>query len=160
MAQYAPFGAGEDDDGFQPRSRRKSREAELEITPLIDVTFLLLIFFMVTANLQAGRDVDVPEVRHSEGVETHQATFITLLNPESEDADATILLGDGESSDSAVAELDDVRTYVEQGLSNLRTQVVVKAERKVPHRDVQRVAREIAAVDGITLHIGVQDAKR
>ena len=39
------------------------REAGIEITPLIDVVFLLLIFFMVSANLvqQQGIDVTLPE---------------------------------------------------------------------------------------------------
>lgn len=40
------------------------REAGIEITPLIDAVFLLLIFFMVSANFvqQQGIDVTLPEI--------------------------------------------------------------------------------------------------
>ena len=31
---------------------KKKDEADLDITPMIDVTFLLLIFFMVTSTMQ------------------------------------------------------------------------------------------------------------
>jgi len=48
-----------DDDGL---SKRKSRvaEAELDITPMIDVTFLLLIFFMVATTVSAAAQLQLP----------------------------------------------------------------------------------------------------
>ncbi|NCF43421.1 MAG: biopolymer transporter ExbD [Proteobacteria bacterium] len=46
-----------------PRLSAARREAGIEITPLIDVVFLLLIFFMVSANFvqQQGIEVTLPE---------------------------------------------------------------------------------------------------
>jgi biopolymer transport protein ExbD len=40
--------------------KRKVEEVDLDITPMIDVTFLLLIFFMVTSTMQATPDKDIP----------------------------------------------------------------------------------------------------
>ena len=40
--------------------KKKKDEADLDITPMIDVVFLLLIFFMVTSTMQGTPDRDIP----------------------------------------------------------------------------------------------------
>ena len=40
--------------------KRGHHEASVELTPLIDVVFLLLIFFMVTAAFSLQRSLQVP----------------------------------------------------------------------------------------------------
>lgn len=48
-----------------PRERRS--RAILEITPLIDVVFLLLIFFLLTStSIQRSMEVDLPQARSSQ----------------------------------------------------------------------------------------------
>lgn len=42
--------AEEDDDDFPTKPKEPIPEDELDMTPMVDVTFLLLIFFMVTAS--------------------------------------------------------------------------------------------------------------
>jgi biopolymer transport protein ExbD len=48
-------------EGWRPYRRRKA--LELGITPLIDIVFLLLLFFMLTSRfvLQEGIEVQLPE---------------------------------------------------------------------------------------------------
>lgn len=41
--------------------RKKSSEAEMDMTPMVDVTFLLLIFFMVTAAFSLQKSLEVPK---------------------------------------------------------------------------------------------------
>ncbi len=55
------------------RTRQARREPELDLTPLIDVVFLLLVFFLVTATFaqsreHAGLPVDLPEGATGEAV--------------------------------------------------------------------------------------------
>lgn len=41
--------------------RRRGRRADIDITPLIDVLFMLIIFFVLTASFAQGRiEVDLP----------------------------------------------------------------------------------------------------
>ncbi|MEX0794290.1 MAG: biopolymer transporter ExbD [Pirellulaceae bacterium] len=40
--------------------KRKTEEDELDLTPMVDVTFLLLIFFMVTASFSIQKSLEVP----------------------------------------------------------------------------------------------------
>jgi len=52
----------EDDDA--PPARVKRKEDELDMTPMVDVTFLLLIFFMVTASFSLQKSVEMPRQRN------------------------------------------------------------------------------------------------
>ena len=48
----------DDDDGGMTRPERE--EDELDMTPMVDVTFLLLIFFVVTASFQLQKSIMMP----------------------------------------------------------------------------------------------------
>lgn len=45
----------------------KRKPPESDMTPMVDVTFLLLIFFMVTASFVLQRSLDVPKPEPKEG---------------------------------------------------------------------------------------------
>ena len=69
---------GDDDDlGYTGRPKEPIPEDELDMTPMVDVTFLLLIFFMVTASFtiqksleQAHAKSDEPSFTPTEELET------------------------------------------------------------------------------------------
>lgn len=44
------------------RLRERKEEDELDLTPMVDVTFLLLIFFMITAAFALQKSIEVPPV--------------------------------------------------------------------------------------------------
>ncbi len=54
---------GEDDEGGFQLSRRALDDDGLDMTPMVDVVFLLLIFFMITASfsLQKSMEAEAPE---------------------------------------------------------------------------------------------------
>jgi biopolymer transport protein ExbD len=49
-----------DDAEDDPPKRTKRKEDELDMTPMVDVTFLLLIFFMVTASFSLQKSMSMP----------------------------------------------------------------------------------------------------
>lgn len=49
-----------DDSDDDPPKRAKRKEDELDMTPMVDVTFLLLIFFMVTASFSLQKSMAMP----------------------------------------------------------------------------------------------------
>jgi biopolymer transport protein ExbD len=51
------------------RPRRKTDD-EMDLTPMVDVTFLLLIFFMITAAFAAAKAISVPPVNDSDAAPT------------------------------------------------------------------------------------------
>jgi biopolymer transport protein ExbD len=136
----------------RPR-RRADVDSNIDMTSMIDVTFLLLIFFMVASQLQPTDEVEVPQAVAGVGVDGGMATVITVFEPSTRDSFARIQLADGTEAD----DLEDVTESVRAGLAAGRLQVIVKAERRVPHREVQRVFQAAALVEGVTPRIGVQD---
>ena len=49
------------------RPRKKGARPEINVTPLVDVVLVLLIIFMVvTPQLEAGEAVEVPQIRHAD----------------------------------------------------------------------------------------------
>ncbi|MEE8452300.1 MAG: biopolymer transporter ExbD [Thermoguttaceae bacterium] len=68
------------------RSAGKTEEDDLDMTPMVDVTFLLLIFFMVTAAFSLQKSIEVPPPDQKESAQ--QARTIEELE---EDDDFVII---------------------------------------------------------------------
>jgi biopolymer transport protein ExbD len=52
------------------RRSRDRADAEMDMTPMVDVTFLLLIFFTVTAAFALQKSLEVPPVEEDEAAES------------------------------------------------------------------------------------------
>jgi biopolymer transport protein ExbD len=62
----------DDVDDFEPRPRPKRVDDEMDLTPMVDVTFLLLIFFIMTAAFALQKTLKVPPVKDDEEVSAVQ----------------------------------------------------------------------------------------
>jgi len=51
---------------LQKRSRESNPDDDMDLTPMVDVTFLLLIFFMITAAFAMQKSLEVPPVAEDE----------------------------------------------------------------------------------------------
>ena len=141
---------GESAEEMWGTKRRKTPDSEIDVTPLVDCVFLLLSFFMMTSPMKGNPDRNVPAARHGVGVNPNGTTAIRIVQGE---PSPRILLDNRQSS------VEDVRPYVEAGLRQGHTLVVIKADRKVPCGLVQQVAREATSVEGVHFSLGVQDDK-
>lgn len=130
---------------------RKTPEADLDITPMIDCVFLLLIFFMVTSTMRGNVDQNVPAAEHGVGVDTRGVMTVRV---EAGDGVPRVFL------DKAEVTIEEVRAFVEQGMQSGLNLVVIKADREVPHGFVQQVTRAVTSVEGVKFSIGVQDKKK
>jgi len=61
------------------RSRASRREATVELTPLIDVVFLLLIFFMVSTSFVQNHALDVDLPQANGDAQPNQDLFINVV---------------------------------------------------------------------------------
>jgi serine/threonine protein kinase len=66
----APVVVEDDDDDPPPKRKRAEESAAIDLTPAVDVTFQLLIFFMVTASFSMQKAFDVPPAKKTDGVST------------------------------------------------------------------------------------------
>ena len=136
----------------------KRKDAEMDITPMIDVVFLLLIFFIVCSTIGRTTTVQLPKAKLGVAVNPKTATVFTLNGFEN---DAVVSLGEGMSIQPLTADRDvqreEIIQAVELGLRQGKNNVVIKADRRLYHGEVHRVESAAAAVPGITLNIVVAE---
>jgi biopolymer transport protein ExbD len=128
----------------------------IDMTPMVDVVFQLMTFLLFSVQMTGGEKVDVPPARHGIGVEESAATFLTLTKPTTGGGESHLLLGHGEGR---VATLDQARQAVAEGAKQGRRKVIVQADGEVPHGEVVKVVAAVAQVEGITVHLGVQEPR-
>lgn len=156
----------EHDDPAAPLMRRRAVvvDDEMDITPMIDITFLLLIYFLLVTVPDMQAAIQLPHARHGDPVSQRIATVVTL--GESAVGLAPVYLADGKVpaalvEGNASAQRMAIAEHVRRGLQDEdKIDVVIKADRRVPHREVARVMQAASQVEGIRLHLAVLEPKR
>ncbi|MEE3368278.1 MAG: biopolymer transporter ExbD [Planctomycetota bacterium] len=142
-------------------SNRKLEEGDLDITPMIDITFLLLIFFLVSSKMDQDAAVDLPPAKNGMGVVNNQSVMLILRK--GEDRRALVSNGGGREfplSSGLEAQEDEITKYVQDELgAGDKFSIIIKAEREVSHGEVSRVTKAAgkAASDSIQLHLAVME---
>jgi biopolymer transport protein ExbD len=142
---------------FRPR-QREIVDAEMDITPMIDCVFLLLIFFIVCSTMDQQSPIDLAKARHGKGVSERDSIIISV-GAGGIDA-SPIYLADDTSGQPLQGSLEEqteaIRSAVEKEKREEGKQdVLIKADRNVAHRDVSQVIKAVSRVEGINLHLAV-----
>jgi biopolymer transport protein ExbD len=143
----------EDDDGFSRRKKSGIAEADLDITPMIDVTFLLLIFFMVTSTMQGSPDRDIPTSKVGTAVSLSEMLQLVILAPKIAGGSPEVQL------DGKPATLDEFRSTVLQRSAEGELEVMIMAEREVENGFVGEVESILAEVSNVKYHFAVQEKR-
>ena len=144
--------------------RRKApvEDTEMDITPMIDCTFLLLIFFTVTSTPDAQTALNLAPAKHGVGVSIQNSLIISIAEA-GDGKTANVYLADGKVGQplQGTPEEQDaqIRQAVEESLATGKSSILIKAEKGVLHRDVSRVASAAGGVEGVGLNLAVMEAK-
>jgi biopolymer transport protein ExbD len=136
------------------RDSDQERNEHIDMTPMVDVVFQLMTFMLFSVQMSGGEKVNIPPARHGVGVEESAATFLTLTKPDGSSGQTRLLLGHGEGPE---INLEQAQKAVADGVKAQRHKVILQADRDVPHGEVLKVAAAVAKVEGITVHLGVQE---
>lgn len=142
----------DDDDGFV-LEKRKHEEVHIDFTPMIDCMFLLLMFNMIAFTLTGSSDLDMPKARYATGNDAADATTITIRQPTQPSEPCHVEIEGVPKQASAT--LEEVRKAIEEAATEGKMQVVIKAERRVPIRELMDVASQVGEVEGTTLLLAV-----
>ncbi len=143
--------------------RRPLSDSEMDITPMIDMVFLLLIFFLVASKIDQATSVKLPPARRALAVA--QETAIIVLVKQGPGNTVVVARRDGSpfSADPAAQETE-IAAYVEAGLTGSppferpMESIIVKAEGSVREGEVARVAQAIGrATDTPMLNYAVME---
>ena len=124
-------------------------DEELDLTPLIDVAFLLQIFFMVTSTIAMAASIVMPEAKNGIAPDLTKGINMTIFQT---DAGPELYLADGKGK-NGVAQLTDVPAYVQQELASGKNIVLIKADKMVASGFVEDVARAASQIEGIERYL-------
>ena len=149
------------DEPLLARRRDRGADVEMDITPMIDITFLLLIFFIVCSTPDQKSAIELPVAKYGKGVGEKNSVIITLSD-EAADA-APIYLADGKVGETLPDDVDQqgdmIREAVEKGRREQQKEnVLIKADRNVAHRDVAKVIKAVSRVEGAKIYLAVLEA--
>lgn len=162
----APVRKQIDDEPVEPvLARRKLEEADMDITPMIDMTFLLLIFFIVTSKMGANAGIELPPAKHGSAA-VEKNNVILTIGP----GDPIANVYRGESLEPADAftggnvedQENEVVAYIESEITKSgggKTGVLVQAAKGLKHREVARIAKAAARADVADLYVGIIEKK-
>lgn len=127
-----------------PKRRRGRHEATVELTPLIDVVFLLLIFFMVSTTFvrETQLQLDLPEAS-GEPQEVDPGTIEIVIDRQGEYAVSGRMLVNNDKR-TLVRALNEIRDP-----SQASPRVVITADAFAAHQSVVR-AMDAAGSVGLT----------
>lgn len=131
------------------RAKRRNRPV-IDMTPLIDVTFQLLLFFMLSTTLRNSPsfDVNLPEASSDKLLQEDHSTIIVIT----ENEDIVI--------DDVVVEEASLQNILKQKLKeNSNLVLVIEADEEVRHKQVVSLM-DLASEIGIQqLQIGTKQKK-
>lgn len=123
-------------------------ETSIELTPLIDVVFLLLIFFMISTTFtkETSLKINLPE-SSGEAAAPQPLSVEVQIGADSQYAIAS------ESDGAAKALINSSRDTLKRALAKYQSQqqllLIIRADRKAPHEAVIRVM-DVAQELGLT----------
>lgn len=133
------------------RRHRRREDLGVDITPLIDVVFLLLIFFMVSTTFEqpAALKVDLPEASAVERQPEIPNRLELVIA-----ADGRMYLNDQELVDDRVETIK--AAFAQQAGDDRSLPLILRADRETPHHFVVTVMDVAAQLGFVNLSIATE----
>ena len=138
------------------RRKPADQDNEIDITPMIDVTFQLLIFFMVTSTMQGTPDLDIPRAVSGGSIEVAKVINVMLKAPAEASADPEIEI-EGE-----IVTLADLKIRVADAASARPNgiDIMIMGDRSVPNGFVGEIETLLGEIPNVAYHFAVQDRRK
>lgn len=134
----------EHDDFALPRRRRD--DDEMDITPMIDITFLLLIFFIVCSTMDPTKIGTIPEAKHGLAVSAKNSAVI-FINPGADDTVILSRMNGTEFSRDEDLQASEIVEYItgelEKALGASKQNVMLFGDAEVKVGQVTRIQKII-----------------
>jgi biopolymer transport protein ExbD len=144
------------DDPLFPRKPIHD-EAKFDITAMIDLVFMMNIFFLVTTVTAALAEIDLPSAKHCAPADRDNAVLITIMASPDQGTGRVYIgdAGEGKPLPEGEGEERAIREAVQAGVRSDKKIVLIKAERHVRLRDVSRIGSVAVSIPGTELKLAV-----
>ncbi len=150
----------EDEEVLAPVAmpKRPPLDDEMDITPMIDMTFLLLIFFILTSKMTAEQTYALPRAKNGDALPTKSCI---ILNVRSAGDGAAVISRADETvfSDDPEQQVAEVGEYIQQGFNMRKTEVLIRADGTVRNGEIKRIKEIVSESleENQMINIGVID---
>ena len=120
--------------GAGMRGSRERKAPEMDMAPLIDCVFLLLIFFMVSTTFAPlpGLRVKLPPPGKPSS-QKPKGLLMRIVNPEPGEKDGVMILND------EIVSMDEVLAKFLNAPEHMKNMLIIQAERQVRHEQIVRI---------------------
>ena len=98
--------AQEEEQFTLPKRKRNKDDGELDITAMIDVTFLLLAFFVVVSKMDPQAAVDLPRASYGASIQDKNAVTLIVVLDKEDTEKVAIFKGPSMGDDTKIADGD------------------------------------------------------
>ena len=160
--------AQEEEQFTLPKRKRNKDDGELDITAMIDVTFLLLAFFVVVSKMDPQAAVDLPQASYGASIQDKNAVTLIVVPDENDAQKIKIFKGTTMGDETKISDADaevqeeEIAVYVENELFTNPTKdvVLIKAAGKVRTGMVEMVKRGVAQAElalSRKIYVGIEE---
>ncbi len=130
----------DDEDEGVSLPRKKRDEEEMDITPMIDITFLLLIFFVVASKMDPSQMGEIPKADNGLSISAKDSAVIVI---ETGSGDSAVLsrLGGAEFSADEETQTAEIVEYITEELKAGKNHVMLMGDATVKVGEVTRVQK-------------------
>jgi len=133
-------------DKSSVRSSRSKKTVEMDMAPMIDCVFLLLIFFMVSTTFapMPGIRVQLPPPGKP-NPNKPKGLIIRIANPEAGQSKGVMVLND------EIIEYEDIYTDLLNQPDEIKNMLIIQSERDVLHEQIIKVIdlAKLAGIEGV-----------
>lgn len=131
-------------------------DTSLDMLPMIDVIFQLIIFFMFSNSLANPSPIDAPEAVYGQGVSLDGTQMIVV------DEQGQLFLGDSPKPESRIASVDELvlKVAANADLLGQPMPVIVTAHKQTRHASVRQLVTALSGMSEVTeIKVGVEEKK-
>ena len=123
-------------------------DLELDMSPMIDMVFLLLIFFIVVSQVIDEKPrVEIPDATYAKVSEDTTGRFMITVK-----RDESVYLG----ADPVSKEIDDVKERIETEINaNPRLRILIRADGSIPYEVNEKIMNACAEVGALDIIFSV-----
>lgn len=130
--------------------RKPKKKPELNIAPLIDMVFLLLIFFMVATTIQKDYGIEISKPEASTVVRLDDESIVIAISKEGEYV-----------FNKKKVNLDDIRAaFGDDKEKNGKKNVIILADKKAYTKTLIDLLDELRSIGVVNLSIGAEEEKK
>jgi biopolymer transport protein ExbD len=131
-------------------------DGEMDITPMIDIVFLLLIFFIVSSKMTAEPTYPLPAAKNGAAIPVKNCVVLTVKrgggdNAVISKADGTLFSDDLDQQAAEIAE------YIQLGFDMQKSEILIRAEGGVRSGEINRIKEMVSESleEGQMINFGV-----